>query len=51
MLELFKHITYSDTTGDEAAACVDGDKDCRNHQGRHPFHPNAARRVGMKRTA
>lgn len=45
-LELFKTITYSDETGDEAAACLDGHKDCRNHQEHHPFHP-AARRLAV----
>lgn len=44
-LEFFKTITYSDETGDEAAACLDGHKNCRNHQELHPFHP-AARRSG-----
>lgn len=43
-LEMFKTITYSDETGDEAAACLDGHKACRNHEDHAPFHP-AARRL------
>ena len=47
VLELFRTITYSDPTGDEVAACLDGHKACRNHEEHVPFHPNAARRLGV----
>lgn len=48
ILEQFRTIVYTDPTGEEVAACVDGRKDCRNHQELHPFHPNAARRIQQK---
>ena len=46
-LELFRTITYTDPVGDEATACLDGHKACRNHEDHTPFHPNAARRLGV----
>lgn len=45
VLELFRTITYTDPTGEEVAACLDGHKACRNHEEHAPFHPNAARRL------
>ena len=48
ILEAFRAIVYGDPTGEEVAACVDGHKDCRNHQAQAPFHPNAVRRIQQK---
>lgn len=48
VLEMFRTIVYTDPTGDEVVACVDGHMDCRNHQEFHPFHPNAVRRINQK---
>lgn len=38
----FLRIHYSDNVANEVIACVLGEKECRNCEEHHPYHPDAA---------